>query len=115
MGTHPIFESDFDCLTEMSGKLYTYSDNFRADKIRAVANISGYKLDVAAEYTHGVTNKTPEFQAKFFGKVPAFECGDVALCDDSAIAYFVGNGQTPVVSNRLMSSVGPDSPRIRSC
>ena len=53
----------------MSGKLYTYSDNFRADKIQAVANISGYKLDVAAEYTHGVTNKTPEFQAKFFGKV----------------------------------------------
>ena len=53
----------------MSGKLYTYPDNFRADKIRAVANISGYKLDVAAEYTHGVTNKTPEFQAKFFGKV----------------------------------------------
>merc|ERR1712025_281471 len=94
MGTHPIFESDFDCLTEMSGKLYTYPDNFRADKIRAVANISGYKLDVAAEYTHGVTNKTPEFQAKFFGKVPAFECGDVALCDDSAIAHFVGNGQT---------------------
>jgi len=29
MGTHPIFESDFDCLTEMSGKLYTYPDNFR--------------------------------------------------------------------------------------
>merc|ERR1712227_625809 len=94
MGTHPIFESDFDCLTEMSGKLYTYPDNFRADKIRAVANISGYKLDVASEYTHGVTNKTPEFQAKFFGKVPAFESGDVALCDDTAIAHFVGNVQT---------------------
>merc|ERR1712002_114419 len=94
MGTHPIFESDFDCLTQMSGKLYTYPDNFRADKIRAVANISGYKLDVASEYTHGVTNKTPEFQAKFFGKVPAFESGDVALCDDTAIAHFVGNDQT---------------------
>merc|ERR1711970_522037 len=94
MGTHPIFESDFDCLTEMSGKLYTYPDNFRADKIRAVANISGYKLDVASEYQHGVTNKTPEFQAKFFGKVPAFESGDVALCDDTAIAHFVGNAQT---------------------
>merc|ERR1712227_935082 len=94
MGTHPIFESDFDCLTEMSGKLYTYPDNFRADKIRAVANISGFKLDVAAEYQHGVTNQTPEFQAKFFGKVPAFESGDVALCDDTAIAHFVGNDQT---------------------
>ena len=53
----------------MSGKLYTYPDNFRADKIRAVAAISGFKLDVAAEYQHGVTNQTPEFQAKFFGKV----------------------------------------------
>ena len=58
---------------EMSGKLYTYPDNFRADKIRAVANISGYKLDVASEYTHGVTNKTPEFQAKFFGKVNFYQ------------------------------------------
>jgi len=78
----------------MTGKLYTYPDNFRADKILAVANISGYKIDIAAEYTHGVTNKTPEFQAKFFGKVPAFESGDVALCDDTAIAHFVGNAQT---------------------
>jgi len=78
----------------MSGKLYTYPDNFRAEKIRAVAAISGYKLDIAAEYQHGVTNATPEFQAKFFGKVPAFESGDVALCDDTAIAHFIGNDQT---------------------
>ena len=28
------------------GKLYTYPDNFRADKIKAVAAISGYKLEV---------------------------------------------------------------------
>merc|ERR1711868_297191 len=95
MGTHPIFESDFDCLTEMaSGKLYTYPDNFRADKIRAVAQISGFKLQVAPEYVHGVTNKTEEFQSKFFGKVPAFESGETCLCDDTAIAHFVGNAQT---------------------
>merc|ERR1712002_414389 len=95
MGTHPIFESDFDCLTEMaSGKLYTYPDNFRADKIRAVAQISGFKLQVAPEYVHGVTNKTEEFQSKFFGKVPAFASGATALCDDTAIAHFVGNQQT---------------------
>lgn len=77
-----------------SGKLYTYPDNFRADKIRAVANISGYNLQVAPEYVHGVTNKTDEFQGKFFGKVPAFESGNTALCDDTAIAHFVGNQQT---------------------
>lgn len=28
------------------GKLYSYADNFRADKIKAVAAISGYKLEV---------------------------------------------------------------------
>merc|ERR1712193_174164 len=95
MGTHPIFESDFDCLTEMaSGKLYTYPDNFRADKIRAVAQISGYNLSLAPEYVHGVTNKTEEFQSKFFGKVPAFESGETCLCDDTAIAHFIGNAQT---------------------
>jgi len=77
-----------------SGKLYTYPDNFRADKIRAVASISGFNINVAPEYVHGVTNKTDEFQSKFFGKVPAFECGATALCDDSAIAHFVGNAQT---------------------
>jgi len=77
-----------------SGKLYTYPDNFRADKIRAVANISGYNLSVAPEYVHGVTNKTEEFQSKFFGKVPAFESGETCLCDDTAIAHFVGNAQT---------------------
>lgn len=65
----------------MSGKLYTYPDNFRADKIRAVAAISGFKLDVAAEYQHGVTNQTPEFQAKFFGKVSfySFTVTDITL------------------------------------
>ena len=51
-------------------------------------------IQVAPEYVHGVTNKTDEFQSKFFGKVPAFECGATALCDDSAIAHFVGNAQT---------------------
>merc|ERR1712037_919224 len=93
MGTHPIFESDFDCLTEM-GKLYSYADNFRADKIKAVAAISGYKLEIASDYVHGVTNKTAEFESKFFGKVPAFEDGSTALCNDNAIAHFVGNEQT---------------------
>merc|ERR1712176_1327941 len=71
-----------------------YADNFRADKIKAVAAISGYKLEIASDYVHGVTNKTAEFESKFFGKVPAFEDGSTALCNDNAIAHFVGNEQT---------------------
>lgn len=78
----------------MPGTLYTYDDNFRADKIKAVAAISGYDLQIAPEYVHGVTNETAEFKAKFFGLVPAFESGDVSLASDSAIAHFVGNEQT---------------------
>jgi len=76
-----------------SGKLYTYPDNFRADKIRAVAKISGYNL-TEPKYVHGVTNIAEDYQCKFFGKVPAFESGDTMLCDDSAIAHYVGNAQT---------------------
>lgn len=76
------------------GKLFTYPDNFRADKIKAVAAISGYNLEIASDYVHGVTNKTAEFESKFFGKVPAFEDGDTILCNDTAIAHFIGNEQT---------------------
>merc|ERR1712003_104143 len=104
---------DFDCLTEMaSGKLYTYPDNFRADKIRAVAQISGFKLQVAPEYVHGVTNKTEEFQSKFFGKVPAFESGATALCDDTAIATSSETNRLEVAKRPRRSSVGLDSPKL---
>ena len=76
-----------------------------------------------------MTNKTEEFQSKFFGKVPAFESGATALCDDTAIAHFVGNQQTrggektEEVKNQILgtnrhlnmnirSSVGLDSPKL---
>jgi len=78
----------------MSGTLYTYPNCFRADKIRAVAAVSGFDLKIAADYVHGVTNETSEYRAKFFGKAPAFESGSTALCDDTAICHFVGNAQT---------------------
>ena len=46
-----IVKKNFKCyifLEMASGKLYTYPDNFRADKIRAVAQISGFNLQVSS-------------------------------------------------------------------
>lgn len=78
----------------MPGKLYTYPNNFKAQKIEIAAKYSGYKIELA-EFTAGVTNKSSEFLSKFpLGKVPAFEEGNFKLFETNAIAYYVGNDVT---------------------
>ncbi|XP_002131081.2 elongation factor 1-gamma-A-like [Ciona intestinalis] len=78
----------------MSGKLYTYPDNFRTQKIQIAAQYSGVKLEIT-EFVAGETNKCPDFLKKFpLGRVPAYENGDVKLFDTNAIAYYVGNEVT---------------------
>lgn len=50
--------------------LYTYPENFRAYKVLAAANYSGFDLSVDSSFQYGTTNKTAEFLAKFpLGKV----------------------------------------------
>ena len=53
--------------------LYTYPENFRACKVLIAAQYSGVEVKVVSEppeFQLGVTNKTPEFLAKFpLGKV----------------------------------------------
>lgn len=53
--------------------LYTYPDNFRADKILIAAQYSGANIKVVSEppeFELGKTNKTDEFLKKFpLGKV----------------------------------------------
>jgi elongation factor 1-gamma len=77
----------------VAGKLYTYPDNFRAQKALIAAKYSGAQLTVPADFVFGETNKTPEFIKKFpLGKVPAFEGSDgVLLTESNAIAYYVAN------------------------
>lgn len=60
-------------------------------KIFAAAKINGVKIDTASDYQHMVTNKTPEFLAKFpIGKVPAFEASDgTTIAESDAIAQYV--------------------------
>eukprot|EP00088_Acartia_fossae_P008089 TRINITY_DN1380_c0_g1_i4.p1 TRINITY_DN1380_c0_g1~~TRINITY_DN1380_c0_g1_i4.p1 ORF type:complete len:428 (-),score=141.96 TRINITY_DN1380_c0_g1_i4:135-1418(-) len=79
----------------VAGTLYTYPDNFRAQKALIAAKYSGADVKVAQDFVFGETNKTPQFLKKFpLGKVPAFEGSDGTLLTESnAIAYFVGNDE----------------------
>merc|ERR1711892_1480641 len=77
----------------VAGTLFTYPDNFRAQKALIAAKYSGAQLTVAKDFVFGETNKTPDFLKKFpLGKVPAFEGSDgVILTESNAIAYYVAN------------------------
>merc|ERR1712083_1116909 len=77
----------------VAGTLYTYPDNFRAQKALIAAKYSGAQLTVAKDFVFGETNKTPDFLKKFpLGKVPAFEGSDgTILTESNAIAYYVAS------------------------
>merc|ERR1712083_181691 len=79
----------------VAGTLYTYPDNFRAQKDLIAAKYSGAQLTVAKDFVFGETNKTPDFLKKFpLGKVPAFEGSDgTILTESNAIAYYVANDE----------------------
>eukprot|EP00053_Salpingoeca_punica_P002180 m.36530 g.36530 ORF g.36530 m.36530 type:complete len:238 (+) comp11429_c0_seq1:80-793(+) len=76
--------------------LYTYPQNPRAWKILIAALYSGVDLDVkdsVPEFKLGVSNKTPDFLARFpFGKVPALITADgQPIYESNAIAFFVAS------------------------
>merc|ERR1712226_1336763 len=79
----------------VAGTLYTYPDNFRAQKALIAAKYSGAQVSLAKDFKFGETNKSPEFLKKFpLGKVPAFEGSDgVLLTESNAIAYYVANDE----------------------
>merc|ERR1712183_154273 len=79
----------------VAGTLYTYPDNFRAQKALIAAKYSGAEVVLAKDFKFGETNKAPEFLKKFpLGKVPAFEGSDgVLLTESNAIAYYVANDE----------------------
>jgi len=79
----------------VSGTLYTYPGNFRAEKVLAVAKFSNADVKVDDKFVFGETNKSEAFLKKFpLGKVPAFEGTDgICLFESDAIAYYVANKQ----------------------
>lgn len=89
--------------------MYTYPNNFRANKALVAAQYSGHKVNVHSDFVFGETNKTEEFLKKFplgkvcstmltvqtllsnvdMLKVPAFETADGQyIAESNAIAYF---------------------------
>merc|ERR1712240_884909 len=77
----------------VAGTLYTYPENFRAQKGLIAAKYSGAQVTLAKDFVFGETNKSPEFLKKFpLGKVPAFEGTDgLLLTESNAIAYYLAN------------------------
>merc|ERR1711971_16545 len=68
----------------VGGTLFTYPDNFRAQKAEIAAKYSGAKLTVSKDFKFGETNKSAAFLKKFpLGKVPAFEGSDGTLLTES--------------------------------
>merc|ERR1712014_436881 len=68
----------------VGGTLFTYPDNFRAQKAEIAAKYSGAKLTVSKDFKFGEANKSAEFLKKFpLGKVPAFEGSDGTLLTES--------------------------------
>jgi len=77
----------------LSGKLYTFPENWRAYKVLIAAQYSKAKVEVDKDFNFGETNKQPEFLAKFpLGKVPAFESNEgECIFDSNAIALVVSD------------------------
>ncbi|KAJ4396371.1 hypothetical protein N0V93_000590 [Gnomoniopsis smithogilvyi] len=76
------------------GTIYSYPGNFRVLRAQVIADLNGLELK-NADFQMGVTNKSPEFLAKFpLGKVPAFEGADgFCLTEGAAIStYIAGSG-----------------------
>jgi len=77
----------------VSGTLYTYPGNYRAQKALIAAAYSGANVTVDPNFEFGSTNVADAFLKKFpLGKVPAFEDGNgVCLSESNAIAYYVAD------------------------
>jgi len=93
----------------VSGTLFTYPGNFRAEKILSAAKMSDSNVKVDDKFVFGETNKSEAFLKKFpLGKVPAFEGSDgTCLFESDAIAWYVANaqlrgGQCPVAQAQVV-------------
>jgi len=78
----------------VSGTLFTYPGNYRAQKALIAAAYSGANVTVDPSFEFGKTNTDGEFLKKFpLGKVPAFEdsSNGVCLTESNAIAYYVAD------------------------
>ncbi|KAI8681119.1 hypothetical protein NCS55_00362300 [Fusarium keratoplasticum] len=74
-------------------KIYTYPGNYRVQRAKVAAELNGLEVVDAEGFKMGVTNREPEFLAKFpQGKVPALETPDgFCLAENIAICRFIAD------------------------
>lgn len=90
----------------MSPTIHTVPQSFRTAKALIAAQYNGVQVNVPADFQMGVTNRTPEFLAKFpAGTVPAMEDGDFYLNESSGIAYYGKSTPSPFSLAQRMSSI----------
>ncbi|KAE8355991.1 glutathione S-transferase [Aspergillus coremiiformis] len=95
------------------GKIFSYPGNPRVMKIQAVANLSSVEIATDPDFEMGVTNRTPEFLAKFpMGKAPTFEGADgIRLFESDAIAQYVAESGS--AKDRLLGVSVAERAKIR--
>merc|ERR1712032_996487 len=87
----------------VGGTLFTYPDNFRAQKAEIAAKYSGAKLTVSKDFKFGETNKSAAFLKKFpLGKVPAFEGTDGTLLTESNATTVVNQPNAKAVLGEVV-------------
>ncbi|KAJ4319920.1 hypothetical protein N0V84_006103 [Fusarium piperis] len=72
-------------------KIYSYPGNYRVLRAKVAAELNGLEVVDAEDFKMGVTNREPEFLAKFpQGKVPTLETPDgFCLAENIAICRFI--------------------------
>merc|ERR1712212_199389 len=131
MGTHPIFESDFDCLTEMVLEIGYWKIRGLVGGIRVLLEHVGeewketmYEAHLKqgadpndfsqwdrSEWTN--MKSTPEFQNKFaFPNLPWMKDGDVCISQSTAILKYVARkhnvGQTLTATEAWRTDLAAD-------
>eukprot|EP00158_Paraphelidium_tribonemae_P001355 Partr_v1_DN24295_c0_g1_i1_m36562 putative Elongation factor len=92
------------------GTIHSFPYYPRVYMAQIAAKYAGVELDIPADFEFGVTNRTPEYLAKFpYGKAPAMETTEGPLYESEAIAYYVA------ISNpdaKLLGSTNYEKARV---
>jgi len=80
-------------MSKAIGTLYAIPHGPYTKRVLATAAVAGIKINVDDKFEFGVTNKSPEFLAKFpLGKVPTFEGSDgLLLAESAAISRYIAS------------------------
>merc|ERR1712110_429438 len=102
MGTHPIFESDFDCLTERMADVITWLPTFYINWASPVArsvmvvaselNLLGSACVKEIDVTKKEQKSERYLKLNPNGTVPTYACGEIIITESRDIACHIAKG-----------------------